>query len=522
MGMASSVDTPVLIVGAGPTGLSLALGLSHFGIKGVLLERHSGTSTFPKALGTHTRPMEVFMQWGVHAPVREIGAMGDAFRDLGVGKSYADPDWQFIEVQEENLLEYSPTQPTGIPQTLLEPVLLGTVKQMGLCDVRFNTELEDFAQDDSGVTATLHDVSTGQRSSLRAAYMVATDGWKGTTREKLGIARQGVENAIESTVIIFEANLMPFMANRPPVRYSFLTPPGGVPCYTTIYPPQAGEFGGCASIAVITPPGTGDFTGDSARIEGLVRAAIGAEIPFKIRAVNWSWASAVVADTFQQGRVLLAGDCAHLVVPTSGAGMNTGITDAHNLAWKLAFVLEGKADAALLDSYTLERKAVAEQTAHASLEMLKSGANISDNRVTIGLQLGYVSEHGAFTSDGTAAPSVDIFEYHPVARPGHRAPHLFLEQGRSILDLFGRDFVLLTGPGVNVVLEGLPVKHHVIGANNAALTAQFLETYGITATGAVLVRPDGMVAWRNPNTVSLASIEAALEHALGRQTAVSA
>jgi putative polyketide hydroxylase len=209
-----------------------------------------------------------------------------------------------------------------------------------------------------------------------------------------------------------------------------------------------------------------------------------------------------IASSFRERRIFLAGDAAHVTTPVGGFGMNTGIADAHNLAWKLAGVLQGWAHESLLETYENERRPVAEFTVNMSVARLKELATPRPptgtvNEVSTGLELGYTYTSSAVIPDGSSPPEVSdpMAEYIPVARPGHRAPHLWLGPGRSTLDLFGKGLTLLTDSDAWLeasknMQTSAPMQTHVIHNEH------FLEAYGLEPGGAVLVRPDGFVAWR--------------------------
>jgi hypothetical protein len=213
--------------------------------------------------------------------------------------------------------------------------------------------------------------------------------------------------------------------------------------------------------------------------------------------------TAVVAEGFRAGRVFLVGDAAHLTTPMGGLGMNCGIGDAHNLGWKLAAVLKCWGGPHLLDSYEVERQPVAHWTMETSVQ-LRDEPEGPRRRLLNGIVLGYHYRSDVIVPDGTPAPALDdpLREYVPTARPGHRAPHLWLERGDtsfSILDLFGSAFVVLADPSgrdvvraaVDAMRDSAPIQFHVIDVPG------WLDLYGLRPGGVVLVRPDGHVAWRS-------------------------
>ncbi len=227
--------------------------------------------------------------------------------------------------------------------------------------------------------------------------------------------------------------------------------------------------------------------------------------------------AALVADRYHSGRVFLVGDAAHVTTPEGGLGMNSGAADAHNLAWKLAGVLAGWASPKLLDSYRAERRPHALACVEASLGPARPPNPID------GLVLGHVYQSAVITNDHTAPPTTrdPVGEYLPAGRPGHRAPHLWLHDGRSILDLFGRAFVALTDPAgkqnldaaaASVRLTRIPLAVWAIDATG------WHDLYGVQPGGAVLVRPDGYVAWRRIGSPTTSDeLANALQIAAGRR-----
>jgi putative polyketide hydroxylase len=227
--------------------------------------------------------------------------------------------------------------------------------------------------------------------------------------------------------------------------------------------------------------------------------------------------TALVADHYRCGRVLLAGDAAHLTTPEGGLGMNCGVADVHNLAWKVAGVIAGWAGPALLETYEPERRPHAVACVDASLGPARPPNPID------GLVLGYAFESAAVIGDQTRAPMPrdPVGQYVPVARPGHRAPHLWLDPTTSILDLFGRAFVALTDPAGK---PGLDRAAGVAGATGIPLTAHAVDApgwhdlYRVGPGGVVLVRPDGYVAWRSTTPPAAPDLLAsALRTAAGRR-----
>ena len=497
-GVGMSLEVPVLVVGGGPVGLLMAVGLRQGGVDCLVIEKHASTLDFPKGRRVTTRTVEILRQWGLEQAVAEksLPAADSLFSfegDTLLGDDYVRRALPFDEVKPT-----SPTRELICSQEHLEPVL--RERAMGDADVRFSAEVVDFSQDDHGVTADV--VMAGDRVSVRASYLIAADGAQGRTRDVLGIGRSGPGVQGHRLSILVSADLGARMASRA----------------SAVYWLRAGRRrswrapAGSLFIAVdnkerwlMSVPHDPDLEPRESVTERrcleLVRAGLGDD-SVDVRYVGhrfWD-PTALVADRYRAGRVFLAGDAAHLTTPEGGLGMNCGIADAHNLAWKLAGVIAGWASPALLDTYEPERRPHAVACADASLGPARPPNPID------GLVLGYTIQSAAVIDDGTVEPTRrdPVGEYIPMARPGHRAPHLWLDPRTSTLDLFGSAFVALTDPAGKPGLDhavdhagttGVPLSAHAVEA------AGWHDLYGVGPGGVVLVRPDGYVAWRS-NTPS--------------------
>jgi hypothetical protein len=368
-------------------------------------------------------------------------------------------------------------------------------------------------QDESGVTATLTDRGTGEESSMRAGWVIAADGNGSAARAGLGIGRSGLGDMGHFINVFFRAQLGPLVAERPAWSYAILTADligvivtiNGSDEWILHRNLDAGER-------------VEDFPAE--RCAEIVRQAAGVpDLDVDVMNVS-SWImGAELSDRFREGRILLTGDAAHRTTPDGGVGMNTGIASAHNVACKVGAVAAGWAGEDLLDTYEQERRAVAQRNVDYSAgrgqglvkmaEAVRAG-NLEPVRAGIaargaigtrqGMDLGYIYDSAAIIPDGSEPPAVEdpMRDYVQTARPGSRAPHLWLEDGRSTLDLFGRGMVLICGAAGDRwvraapdVANGTPLSAHVLDTH-----ARGEELYGIGPDGAVLVRPDGFVAWR--------------------------
>jgi putative polyketide hydroxylase len=488
-------EVPVLVVGAGPAGLMTSLILSRYGVSSLLVERRAEVSLVPRAMGINARTMEIF---------RGLGLDGDV---VAIAVDVGDRPFQVeLETFRGPVLDTvarggathtgGPGSPTPAhfvfcAQNRLEPMLLDKIAASGLCEVWRGTELTGLSQDASRVTAHLYDRSSNAERRVRATYVVAADGARSTVRTQLGIEMHGYDHMSRELNILLNADLLSLLGGVRAILYQVRHPQLPAPC---LFRNVDGER--CWSLLT---PWFDDPSPD--RCTELIRLCAGdSGLEVEVVAVGEWERATLLADQFRQGRVFLVGDAAHRVTPAGAFGMNTSIQTAHNLAWKLAAVLQGWAGPGLLDSYQSERRPWTGQTVELS-HRLNSQHRSAASR-TLGHVLGSSYETGAFVPDGTAAPLVadPISEYVPSARPGRRAPHVWLtdeERRISTIDLFDGSFVLLSSSeawcsaGQEVAAEpGVPLRAKLLDDPGWA------ETYEVGNGGAVLVRPDGHVAWR--------------------------
>jgi 2-polyprenyl-6-methoxyphenol hydroxylase-like FAD-dependent oxidoreductase len=530
-------DIPVLIAGGGPVGLTASILLSRAGIRSLLVERHPGTAVHPKARAINARSMEIYRQCGVEAGIRAAGLAPEQAGLVVWTRTLAGEEierripWR----SGADSAAVSPVRNCLCAQDALEPVLRAFAERQGPGELRFGTELTAFAQDAEGVTATLLGRSGGEYR-VRARYVIAADGAQSRIRRRLGVPMSGQDKVYESINILLHADLRPWTAHRPAALY-FVEHPKLRATFLTIN--AVDRWGFLVNSLSAYGYSAREFTPE--RCFELVRMAAGVpDLKLEILGILPWAASARVAEAYRQERIFLAGDAAHEMPPTGGFGLNTGVQDVHNLAWKLAAVLNGAAGAALLDTYQDERqpvgRAITEQSLSNSLSMGRLGGHTSPPTLA---RPEYLNEQGlifgasyaslAIVPDQSPAPVVanPVTDYIPSARPGGRAPHVWLAragQPISTIDLIGNGFTLLTGPDGGAwrraaqqltARTGLPVCTHSIG--NGAIEdpqLQWTGAYGVSADGAVLVRPDGYVAWRCPARAS--APEEALHGALGR------
>ncbi|MBB3589912.1 2-polyprenyl-6-methoxyphenol hydroxylase-like FAD-dependent oxidoreductase [Rhizobium sp. BK529] len=504
-----STHIPVLIIGGGLTGLTAAALLARQGVGCMVVERHADTSIQYKFAGISPRSMEIFRSLGLEAEIRAKRTGDQQGGGIARARNLADPDVQWGGQAWPDASPYSPTQPATCDQHVLEPILRRCAERAG-ADTRFNTEFLSLEQDAAAVYAVIRNRETGKEETLVADYLIAADGANGTLREKLGIDRKGPGVLQHWMSIIFDTDLSPEIGGRPLTSCfvsdlnATITPrPGGRWLLALQYFPEKGE----------RPE---DF--DRNRCRELVekaagRAGVKAEL---VDARSWEMA-AFLADRFSAGRCFLIGDAAHLMPPTGAFGGNSGIHDAHNLAWKLAMVVRGEANARLLDTYDAERRPVIAATLAQALARLQQWFRDPAGRLppAVAIVNDYDVVFGQRYDSGALVPEDGAPEraFEPVAElagiPGTRAPHLVIERDGetlSTLDLFGRDFVLLAGDAKWRAAAdrlrkdgGLPLACHVLGiSGDLAPEGRWPGAYGVEESGAVLIRPDGFVAWRAP------------------------
>ncbi|MEV6083375.1 FAD-dependent oxidoreductase [Streptomyces parvulus] len=607
-GAASAVHrVPVLIVGGSLVGLSASVFLGRLGVRHTLVERHAGTSIHPRGRGNNVRTMEIFRVAGTEPDIRKAAAtLAGNHGILQTPTLVGDAgEWLFKEMDPGGgLARFSPSGWCLCSQNDLEPELLTHAANLG-GDLRFGTELLSFEDDTDGVTAVVKSRDTGEHTTIRADYLIAADGPRSPVREQLGIGQSGPGDLFHNVSVTFRSRRLADVVGDRRFIVCYLTTEGADGALLPVdnreswvfhapWHPEQGET-------------VEDFTPE--RCAEHIRRAIGdPDLDVEITGKAPWHAAQRVARSYRSGRVLLAGDSAHEMSPTGAFGSNTGIQDAHNLAWKLAAVLEGWAGEGLLDTYDAERRPVAEATsaraAGRSVEHSHPGfapppgmgggapggpagpagpggpggpgaagapggpggpggvgapggpggpagaggpggpggpAGPGDlrgfggapggpgggapgagpgggapQRGILNVALGYRYPQGAVVGADPATPVVpeglDL-----TGAPGSRAPHLWLlrdDTRVSTLDLYEDALVLLSDAaqptGWHEAATRLadelriPLKPYRVGGTPEADLVQedeeqdWAKAHGVTRGGAVLVRPDGFVAWRSP------------------------
>lgn len=504
-------DTAVLIAGAGPVGLTVALSLARFGVRSLIVERHHAISPHPRARFVNARTMELFRRLGIEGGVRAAAIPDDVASDVVWAPTLAAPEVRRVEIETLGPKSGEPVSPApGVctSQDVLDPLLYGAALETGLVEVRFSVRLIDLEQDAHGVTARCEDPQ-GRSSKIRARYAVGADGSNSTVRERCGIVMQGPAALGHSVNIHFRADLSAALRGRS-INLAMILNPAQPGLLLNI----DGAHRWTAQAIVSPAKGESPTAFDDERCRAVVRAQVGdPELPVEIVGVA-PWTSAArVAEHLSAGRVHLAGDAAQEMPPAGGFGMNVGIQEAENLAWKLASVLSGWAGPALLATYEIERLPIAHHITEQAFLNLKSvgrveSADGSPPQIRLGrpelfrehgLVFGATYASSAVVPDESQRPHVEnsVSEYRPSASPGCRAPHVWIEvagERRSTVDLTATGFVLLQIGGDPPSIgwpDGVPGR--AICTQDPALA----QAFELESGGMVLIRPDGHVAWRS-------------------------
>ncbi|MCX4689462.1 FAD-dependent monooxygenase [Kitasatospora purpeofusca] len=530
---------PVLIVGGSLVGLSAALFLGRLGVRHLLVEKHADTSRHPRGRGNNVRTMELYRVAGIEAAIREAASVLAPNHGILQAPSLTgeEQEWLFREIDPGGrLARFSPSSWCLCSQNDLEPVLRHAARDLG-ADIRFGTELLSFEQDADGVTALLRSRETGEERTVRAQYLVAADGPRSPARTELGIGQSGQGELFHNVSITFRAKRLAEVVGDRHFIACYLTNPEADGALLPVDNREEWVF------HAPWHPEHGEpleaFTDE--RCARHIRAAVGLpELDVEVTGRAPWHAAERVAESYSSGRVFLAGDSAHEMSPTGAFGSNTGIQDAHNLAWKLAAVLCGWAGPGLLDTYGLERRPVArvtsERASARSAEHSHPGyavvPGVGRQAGVLAVALGYRYPQGAVTGTDPRGPVVpEAFE--SAGEPGSRAPHQWLRRAGvrlSTLDLYEQTMVLLTGSAGTAWQEGarraadrlaVPLEAFRIGSDGEDDLApepgeDFAALHGIGPDGALLVRPDGFVAWRaeGPAEDPAGEVERALREVL--------
>jgi 2-polyprenyl-6-methoxyphenol hydroxylase-like FAD-dependent oxidoreductase len=517
------ITTPVLIVGAGPVGLALAGELGWRGVPCTLVEKGDGSIYQPRMDLVGIRTMEFCRRWGI-VPWVEASPYPRHYRQDNVYVSsvtgYEFGRERFPGIGDDPPPPQSPQRRERCPQDMFDPILLRFATSFPHVSLHYHRELVGFTDHGTHVEATLADPRSGARETIEARYLVGCDGAASAVRQGLGIEMSGNPVLTYTTNAIFRCpNFLELHGKGEAYRYICIGPEGTYATIVAINGRDRFRFSIVGDATMRT------YSEDEVR--ALIVKAFGRPFEFEILSILPWVRRELVANEFGKGRVFIAGDAAHLTSPTGGFGMNMGIQDTVDLGWKLDAVLAGWGGGRLLDSYEIERKPVdARNVREASgnlrrmlsprTEKLRQdaflpgpegeaarvefGAWFTDvmrrEWFSIGIHLGYRYEGSPIiVPDGTPEPPDTVSTYEQTARPGHRAPHLWLGEGRSTLDLYGRGFVLLR---FDHRADATPLER-AAAARAVPLARIDLDHRAAAALyerALVLVRPDGHVAWR--------------------------
>lgn len=517
-------ETPILIIGAGPVGLAFAGDLGWRGVPSMIVEQTDGSIFQPRQDLVGIRTMEFCRRWGIVEDVVNCPYPRDLPQDNMYMAGPLVGGWEIGRYVVKALGDdkpppQSPQIRERCPQNMFDPILAKFARSYDCVTMQYRHRLVAFEQDADGVTATLEDLENGGKKEIRAQYMVACDGANSLVRRQLGITQKGQPALTYTTNVIFRCDGFEKIHGRKVgYRFIFIDAEGTWATIVAINGKDEWRFS-----IIRSGDGSRDLTEDDVRVA--IRKAVGVDFDYDIVSIMPWTRRELVADSYREGRVFLAGDAAHATSPTGGFGMNMGVGDAVDLSWKLDAVLQGWGGSRLLDSYFTERQPVAtrnvreasgnlgrmlspepgpdflKETSAGEAERAKIGAEFSTAMMrewrTLGIHLGYVYENSPIiAADCSEPPTQDPTIYEQTSRPGSRAPHVWLADGRSTLDFFGKSFVLLRigpdAPEADALVEaaqtaGLPLK--VIAINEPDVSRMYQCKF-------VLVRPDGHSAWR--------------------------
>jgi putative polyketide hydroxylase len=510
--------TQVLIVGGGPCGLMAALLLGKSGIETIVLEKHPGISSHPKAMGVTRRTAEIYRQVGLLEKMLVGGLRHPCEAVSTWSRGGLSGELLGSAPMLKDDLRFSPCSHFHCAQPHNEAVLLEAAQAQPTVDIRFQTRALEFSQDTEGVSV-VYENPDRSTETIRADYLIAADGDRSPIREKLGIHRHGPGDMGRFLSVYFRADYREHLAGRHALIantlgedfFEVFVTVNGDDLWLMHHFLEEGE----------TPE---DWPLERLHAQ-VIKASGMPDTPVQILSVSPWVMSPSLAPEWRCGRIFLVGDAAARVSPSGGLGLNNGIQGVHNLAWKLAAVLRGEENDSLLETYQAERLAASKftfensgnnageifeiVTAAFSGDWEKTRAHIASSRragAGFGQDFGIVYQSADITPDGTqpAVPADLVNDYIPQARPGHRAPHLWVERDgkrASLLDFFGGGFTLLCGLESDPSSFPHPARHARIvreGLDFQDPESQWLSLYGISRGGFVMVRPDGYVSARVP------------------------
>ncbi|MGI9616310.1 MAG: FAD-dependent monooxygenase [Acidimicrobiales bacterium] len=516
------MHVPVLVVGGGPIGLTASVLLSHLGIASLLVNRRPTTSTHPRARFVDVRTIEILRQLGLADAVIDTGVPPEWVQSVRYSETFARPEVYRLPTESYHSVPrtYSPTVPVMTAQDLVEPIMLEAARSQSTADIRFSTELVSLEHDEVGCRATIRDLETGAEQKVTADYVIGADGRMSTVRTLLGgDLLEGYTNPMQIQDVLYHADMSRWVGDRIGALL-FVNHPMGY----GLFQPMDGKTRWRAQCTTFTPPIPPDEVTEDDCI-AWIRSAIGdteGELELEVQSIAPWNVDARLSDAFRRGRVFLAGDAAHMLSPTGGYGMNLGYHGIHNLAWKLAFVLNGHALPEILDTYEVERRPQADRTRIASVDNAMLAAELyathfrGDDLADVthrlrqygnfeGMILGGEYSSALCVAESEPGPAVDneLTDFVPCVRAGRRAPHVWIDaaRSRSVLDLFGSTYVLLTASGgaSALVQQALGMAESGFPIQLVELSEDILAPDLYADDTDVLVRPDGVVAARVPH-----------------------
>tara|TARA_R110002110_G_scaffold415821_3_gene656947 strand:- start:34023 stop:35753 length:1731 start_codon:yes stop_codon:yes gene_type:complete len=550
-------EYPVLIIGGSLVGLSVSMFLAMHGIKSLIIEKHRGTAIHPRAGYFQLRTIEMLRQAGIEEKViKAAHALYDPNGGLNAVETLAGREIaNYIPDINQGIQDLTPVRRLFMPQQVLEPIIKERAEELGSAFL-YSHKVSHFSQDEQGVYLEAEHIDDQSKKSFRGKYLVACDGCRSPVRNQLGINMEGYPVMSQSITVYFRAdcskalrgrNLGVIYVNNENVRGFFRLEKTGLGGFLVIF-----------TVGDINDPDARNAAGNvtNEKAAQYVRDAVGDQsLDVQVEDIHKWEAVCHAAERFQEEKIFLAGDSAHVTTPTGGYGGNTGVQDAHNLAWKLAMVLKGSAGEKLLQSYNDERQP-------AALQMIQQGYQryVTRSDPDLGMEgvkkqipdvhvefNRYRSDAVVFENDYEDDGKQDIDPRKSFALPGTRAPHVELfinNKPGSTIDLYGQNFVLLTSsygedwekvvnkleteldieidfkvispPGSKAEYVELPIHREKI---SSPFSLPFSEAYGISPTGAVLVRPDGYVAWKEKSLDSKSGVlmKEALNRILGKK-----
>lgn len=532
-GYANSSSTPILIVGGGAVGLTCSLLLSQYGISHCLVERKQEIMNHPRATYLSVRSMEIYRQVGIEQQLRRAACPDEwnqqrfSMRSLTgeVLVKHDTPQMAYVgDMAHDYMAKISPVRNARVAQHTTEKILYQKASRQPYATLMHNTSFIGCEQTDHGVEATLVDNSTGQTLQIESAYLIAADGVGSTVRRQLQMNWLGQRGMGQFLNVFFKADLPRFLQERKGFLYEVITA-----SRRGLFVAIDGDQQWLLNFNLHPNEAMAGYPDE--RCVDIIRQLAGvADLQVEVISQACWTMSAQYAEQFSKGRVFLTGDAAHRMTPVGGLGLNSGIQSAHNLCWKLAHVVNGWASADVLDSYDHERRTVMERyvdesrtsaeryvfgvielAAEGKWEDIKStlSRRTQASGKRIAQELGYHYRSRVISPETVKAGANEREHYVPRAAPGHRAPHFPLAtdgEQTSSLDLFGQHYVFLLPQAAtrwHTLLTGEfehpAIRVYTIGGSAPACAdgVDWCRLYEISPTGAVLVRPDGFVAWRS-------------------------